>query len=107
METLNLCINNKANFVELTKNTMIKGQSIWNRETFYLVGTDLITVTSKYTHSQKGCGHSANGSTTRFRLNGKAIAAAALNEFIKSHTSTVVLYSRNVYELKAVRAKLV
>lgn len=106
METLTLSANNKTNFAELAKGTFIKGQSIWNRETYYLVGTDLITVTSKHTHSQNG-GRSANGCTTRFRLNGKAIAAAALTEFMEAHTATVVLYSRNVHELKAVRAQLV
>lgn len=91
------------NFVEFAKNIFIPGQNIYDRTVYFLVGTELVTATSKWTKAQQNS-TGGKGSVTRFRLNGKAISANDLDEMMnKIENVETIEYSTNVYQLKEIR----
>ena len=101
-----MILSNKMtkDFTGFAKVVVIKGQSFWDRKVYFLIGTDLITATSKRTKAQQES-NGGKGSVTRFRLNGKAISCAELEDHLKDTKETEFLYSSNVYELKAIRTE--
>lgn len=92
-----------SDFSTMFEDTMIKGQNVHNFSVFFLVNNQLVTKTTKSTKAQMGA-TGGKGGVTRWKLNGKAISKAALNDALRPTENQEVLYSSNVYELKAHKA---
>lgn len=88
----------KSEFTTSFDCMIIEGQNVFNYKLYFLVNGHLITKTSKVTSTQMQT--RGKGTTTRWKLNGKAISKAELNAFLMPEQNTEVLYSANANELK-------
>lgn len=93
-------LSTNTDFTTAFDQAMIKGQNVFNFTVYFLIDNQLVTKTTKWTKAQINSTN-GKGGTTRWKLNGNAIAKAELNEILKKHHSQEVRYSAKAHELKA------
>lgn len=81
----------KSEFTTSFNYMSIEGQNDFDHKLYFLVNGQLISKTTKTSGSRL---------EIRWKLNGKAISKAELNEFLMPEQNTEVLYSANANELK-------